>query len=174
MISSSVFAVGHRCCTIPVISKRMLQIHRQCPPARKHWIIANRFKEGKDIPGPLITRPMLEWLKRLSGTLEMLTVDRNKPTDAGMLPQLLMVAAAATKLYSLAMSGSTIDSADLCSLGFLRQLRQLWFENCHVPGAGHHMHDIHCLSGLRSLQVCPHTVINTHTHALSAQLTWEE
>ena len=84
----------------------------------------------------------------------MLILDRKKGTHCtGMLPQLLMAAVAAHKLNSLKIMGSPIQSADLYSLAFLDQLQQLAFENCSISGTNFHLHDIHYLSGLQSLQV---------------------
>ena len=143
--SDPVFAVLHRCRTIPVISKRMLHVHQQYPPARKQWIITTCPRE-RNLPALFITHSMVKWLGQICGTLEMLTVVKKMSTDADMLPHLLVAAKAAPKLHNLKILGSSIKSADLCGLAFLRQLQQLSLENCLVED-GPRMHGIHCLSG---------------------------
>ena len=128
----------------------MLQFHQQYPPARKCWII-NTGLTGQ------ITHTMVKWLGQLCGTLEMIQVVRKRPTDPGMLPHLLMAAVAATKLHYLKLSGTTIKSAELCSLAFLRQLQCILLEDCYVTlEDGLQMHSIHGLTALQSLQVSPH------------------
>ena len=111
------------------------------------------------MPGPFITHPMVKWLGQLCGTLETLTVDIKMKRNGGMLPQFLMAAQGAIRLHSLKFLGQ-IESADLCSLAFLRQVRQLSLEDCQLFGEGPQLHGIQCLSGLQSLQVSSFLIIH--------------
>ena len=102
----------------------------------------------------LITQPMVKWLMKLCSSLETLTVDRQNGTlQAGMLPQFLMVAKDATKLRLLRMKNCPIEQADICSLAFLSQLRELALLNCPFSGEGHQTYGMQCLTDLRYLRV---------------------
>ena len=164
-------AVVHRCRVIPVISKRMLQIHKQHPSTRTNYGIRSRFRNQEELPGPFITLPMVKWLGQLCGTLESLTVDkRGGAMQAGMLPQLLMAARDATKLRSIRMLSCPIEMADLCSLALLSQLRHLTLEKCPLSVDGPQMYGLQCLSSLQSLQVRPLISIITEACILGAVL----
>ena len=75
--------------------------------------------------------------------------------QAGMLPQLLMAAKDAKELRFLRMINCPIEPADLCSLAFLSQLRQLVLIHCPIVEEAPQTYGMQCLSDLRSLRVSP-------------------